>query len=32
MNGKGSHFDPEIIDTFIELEEEFCKIAKEFRD
>ncbi|MCI4626420.1 MAG: two-component system response regulator [Candidatus Magnetoovum sp. WYHC-5] len=29
---KGKHFDPDIVDAFIALEEEFIKIAKQFKD
>lgn len=32
LNGRGTHFDPEIIDAFLELEKEFYKVAKEFKD
>lgn len=32
LNGKGIHFDPQIVDAFIELEDAFYKIALEFRD
>jgi len=31
-DGKGSHFDPLMVDTFLELEEEFRVIALEFAD
>lgn len=27
IEGKGSHFDPDMVDAFIELQEEFKKIA-----
>lgn len=30
--GRGSHFDPTIVDTFIELHEEFRAIALKFKD
>lgn len=32
VNGRGSHFDPDIVDAFIELEEEFRAIAGRFSD
>ena len=32
LNDKGSHFDPAVVDAFMEVEEEFIKIAGEFRD
>lgn len=32
VDGKGSHFDPGVIDAFLELEEEFLKIAENFSD
>ncbi len=30
--GRGTHFDPDILDTFLELEKEFDKIAKDLSD
>jgi len=30
--GRGSHFDPEMVDAFLEIHEEFREIALEFRD
>ena len=30
--GRGSHFDPDIIDAFFEIEQRFAQIAAEFRD
>lgn len=30
--GKGTHFDPDVVDAFLELEEEFQKIALKFSD
>ena len=32
IDGRGSHFDPDLIDAFIELQEEFRAIAKRFHD
>ena len=32
VEGKGKHFDPDILDTFLELEEDFRQIALEFAD
>jgi HD-GYP domain-containing protein (c-di-GMP phosphodiesterase class II) len=32
MKGRGNHFDPEIVDAFMELEKVFNKVAMEFRD
>lgn len=32
ISGKGSAFDPDIVDAFIELEYDFQRIAKEFAD
>jgi adenylate cyclase len=32
LKGKGSHFDPDIVKAFLEAEEEFKHIAKEFVD
>ncbi|MGA1933100.1 CHASE2 domain-containing protein [Arcobacter sp. YIC-464] len=31
QEGRGKHFDPEIIDTFFEIKEEFKKIAEEIK-
>jgi len=30
--GRGTHFDPDIVDAFLELEEEFRKVALKFAD
>ncbi len=30
--GKGSHFDPAVVDAYLAIEEEFKKIAQEFKD
>jgi putative two-component system response regulator len=30
--GRGSHFDPDVVDAFLELQEEFKTIAREFLD
>lgn len=32
LDGKGNHFDPDMVDAFIELQEEFRKVALEFAD
>lgn len=32
IEGKGSHFDPDMVDAFIELQEEFKKIAANYAD
>lgn len=32
LQGKGSHFDPDMVDAFAELQEEFRKIAKTYAD
>ncbi|MFA7281519.1 MAG: two-component system response regulator [Sterolibacterium sp.] len=32
IEGRGSHFDPDMIDAFIEIQEEFRAIAKRFAD
>jgi len=32
IDGRGSHFDPDMVDAFIELQEEFRAIAKRFHD
>jgi len=32
LAGRGAHFDPDIIDAFLAVEEEFVQIAQEFRD
>lgn len=32
LEGKGSHFDPELVDIFLEIEDEFLKIAQKFND
>jgi len=30
--GRGSHFDPDVVDAFLSLQEVFCKIALQFAD
>jgi putative two-component system response regulator len=30
--GRGSHFDPDILDAFLEIHEEFCAIARRFAE
>lgn len=30
--GRGSHFDPDMLDAFIDIQEEFCAIARRFVD
>ena len=30
--GRGTHFDPDVLDAFFEIEEQFAAIAEEFRD
>lgn len=32
ITGKGSHFDPEIVDAFIQLQQSFREIARQFAD
>jgi len=32
IEGKGSHFDPLIVDAYLEIEDEFLRIRKEFQD
>jgi putative two-component system response regulator len=32
LEGKGTHFDPDIVDAFIKRESKFIEIMKEFRD
>ena len=32
LEGKGVHFDPDIVDAFLELEERFIEISKEYKD
>jgi putative two-component system response regulator len=32
VESKGSHFDPDIVDAFIEIADEFIKIAKRYED
>ncbi len=32
IDGKGSHFDPEVVDAFVSVQEEFKKIALQFAD
>jgi putative two-component system response regulator len=31
-NGRGAHFDPDIVDAFLEIQEQFKNIAREFAD
>ena len=30
IDGRGSHFDPDVVDAFLEIEATFVRIAKEF--
>ena len=30
--GRGTHFDPDMIDAFLEIEDEFAAIAEQFLD
>jgi putative two-component system response regulator len=32
VEGKGSHFDPDVVDAFMEIADEFVQIAKRFED
>lgn len=32
INGRGTHFDPDIVDAFIELQDEFQEISRRFAD
>ncbi len=32
LDGKGSYFDPDIVDAFIEIEDQFIAVAKQFED
>jgi len=32
LEGRGRHFDPDVVDAFLECEEEFLRIRAEFRD
>jgi putative two-component system response regulator len=32
IEGKGSHFDPDVVDAFVELAEEFRAVATRFSD
>jgi putative two-component system response regulator len=32
IEGRGSHFDPDMVDAFVELQEEFRAIAKRYAD
>ena len=32
IKGKGTHFDPDIVDAFIKREAQFIEIMKEFKD
>lgn len=31
-NGRGSHFDPDMVDAFLEIQDEFLNIANTFKD
>ena len=31
-DGRGAHFDPDVVDAFLEIQEEFDQIAKRFQD
>jgi len=32
LEGRGTHFDPDIVDVFIELQDEFREIARQYAD
>jgi putative two-component system response regulator len=32
LHGRGTHFDPDIVDVFIEIQEEFRQIAEQYQD
>jgi response regulator RpfG family c-di-GMP phosphodiesterase len=32
LEGKGQHFDPEVVDAFLEVEDRFISIAKKYQD
>lgn len=32
LKGRGNHFDPDIVDAFLEIQDEFVKIAQQFID
>ena len=32
LEGRGQHFDPAVVNAFIEIQEEFCKIAQRYAD
>ena len=32
QEGRGQHFDPDVVDAFVEISEEFQRIAKDFED
>ena len=32
VEGRGAHFDPDVLDTFVEIEQRFAEIAHEFAD
>jgi putative two-component system response regulator len=32
LEGKGSHFDPDVVDAFVEIAEEFIQIAERYKD
>jgi putative two-component system response regulator len=29
--GRGKHFDPDIVDAFIDIFDEFCDVARQFQ-
>jgi putative two-component system response regulator len=31
-NGRGTHFDPDLVDAFLEIHEQFREVAREFAD
>ena len=31
-DGRGAHFDPDVVDAFLEIQDEFDQIAKRFQD
>lgn len=32
IQGKGSHFDPDVVDSFVEIADDFVEIAKRYKD
>ena len=32
IEGKGTHFDPDVVDAFLDAEPEFCRIAEQYAD